>query len=181
MLEVKLTRTTCDAYGLYDNRVVPFGGTPYETIIGDICLDGKEIGRMTMYELSADINLYDMELQIPGDILVIAEQICDHQGYLRKDFCIQNKFVILDNINIDPEYQKNGYGTLVTKSLLVYLNDAYNHEIDAVILYASMYEIDDCEEMYLSTFNNHSDKLVKFYKNAGFEEINCNVMIKKKV
>ena len=180
MLEVRLERHECDAYGLYDYRVVPFGGTPYVTIIGTICVDGEEIGRMTMYELNADINLYDMAYQIPGDVLIISEQICDNNGNIKKEFCINDKFVILDNLNIDPEYRGKGYGSLVAKHLLVYLNDAYHHQIDAVVLYASMYEIEDCEEMDLPTFNNHSDKLVKFYEKAGFEEIQYNVMIKKK-
>jgi GNAT superfamily N-acetyltransferase len=180
MLEVKLTRTTCDAYGLYDYRVVPFGGTPYITIFGEILVNGEQVGRITMYELNADINLYDMACQIPGDILVIAEQICDNDGCIKTEFNINDKFVIVDNIEIDPEYRGKGYGSLVAKHLLVYLNDAYNHQIDAVVLYASMYEIEDCEEMDLPTFNNHSDKLVKFYKKAGFDEIQCSVMIKKK-
>ena len=180
MLEVRLERHECDAYGLYDYRVVPFGGTPYVTIIGTICVDGEEIGRMTMYELDSNINLYDMAYQIPGDVLVISEQICDNNGIIKKEFCINDKVVILDNLNIDPEYRGKGYGSLVAKHLLVYLNDAYHHQIDAVVLYASMYEIEDCEEMDLTTFNNHADKLVKFYKKAGFEEIQYNVMIKKK-
>ena len=180
MLEVSLERHECDAYGLYDYRVVPFGGTPYVTIIGTICVDGEEIGRMTMYELDSNINLYDMAYQIPGDVLVIAEQICDNNGNIKKEFCINDNFVILDNLSIDPEYRGKGYGSLIAKHLLVYLNDAYHHQIDAVVLYASMYEIEDCEEMDLPTFNNHADKLVKFYKKAGFEEIQYNVMIKKK-
>ena len=180
MLNVRLERHECEAYGLYDYRVVPFGGTPYVTIIGTICIDDEEIGRMTMYELDANANLYDMAYQIPGDFLVISEQICENNGNLKKELNINDKFVILDNLNIDPEYRGKGYGSLVAKHLLVYLNDAYHHQIDAVVLYASMYEIEDCEEMDLPTFNNHSDKLVKFYEKAGFSEIQCNVMIKKK-
>lgn len=180
MLKVKLIRTTTDAYGLYDDRVMPFGGNPYITITAEICLNDEVIGRAILYELAADINLYDMMYQIPGDIGVIADQICDINGNILSKFGISDKFVILDNLYIEPEYRNNGYGTLVAKHLLEYLNDAYNHTVDAVFLYASIYEIEDCEEMDLSTFNNYSNKLIRFYEQSGFTEIRNNVMIKKK-
>ena len=180
MLKVKLAKDQCDAYGLYDCRVVSFGGTPYATITGEIFVEDEEIGRMTMYELDADVNLCDMALQIPGDVLVIAEQICDMDGNIMSKHGIENKFVILDSLFIEPEYRNLGYGTMVVKNLLTYLNDAYDHKIDAVVLYASMYEIEDCEEMDLPTFNNCSKKLVHFYERSGFAEIRDGVMIKKK-
>ena len=180
MLKVKLTRTTCDAYGLYDDRVVPFGGTPYITINADICLDDEKIGYMILHELNSDINLYDMMYQVPGDIGVIADQICDLNGNIKKSFNIQNKLVILDTLYIEPEYRNRGYGALAAKHLLVYLNNAYEHTIDAVVLYASMYEIEDCEEMDIETFNTQSERLVRFYERAGYTNINLGVMIKKK-
>ena len=179
MLEVKLTRTTCDAYGLYDYRVVPFGGTPYITIVGEIFVDGEQIGRMTMYELDADINLFDMEYQIPGDSMIIAEHICNNNGTIKNEY-VEDKFVILDNLFIDPEYRNKGYGSLVVKDLLVCLNDAYEHRIDSVILYASMYDFDDCEEMNLETFNKQSERLIKFYTKAGFSNIGDGIMLLKK-
>ena len=180
MLKVKLAKDQCDAYGLYDERVVSFGGTPYATITGEILLGDEQIGRVTMYELNADVNLCDMSLQIPGDVLVIAEQICDINGNIMSKYGIKNKFVILDNLFIEPEYRNKGYGSIVAKNILTYINDAFDNNIDAVVLYASMYEVEDCEEMDLQTFNNSSQKLVCFYERSDFTEIRDGVMIKKK-
>ncbi len=178
MLKVKLTRTQSDAYGLYDYRVIPFGGDQYVTITGEILIDDEIIGNMTMYELSGDVNLYDMAYQVPGDTLTIAEQICDMDGFIRKSFAIEDKFVILDNIRIEPEYRNNGYGSIIMQNILVYLNDAYNHSIDSVVLYTGV--LDDMEGMDINALNNHCDRLVKFYEKAGFSNAGFNVMIKKK-
>jgi GNAT superfamily N-acetyltransferase len=180
MLKVKLTKDQCDAYGLCDERVVSFGGTPYATITGEIFMGDEEIGKMTMYELDADVNLCDMALQIPGDVFVIADAICDLDGNLLAKYGIKNKFVLLDNLFIEPQYRNLGYGTTVANNLLTYLNDNYNNQIDAVVLYASMYEIEDCEEMDLPTFNARCDTLRVFYEKAGYTHMNFNVMMKKK-
>lgn len=179
MLKIQLTRTTCDAYGLYDYRVIPFGGTPYITISGEIYLDDEQIGRMTMYELSNDINLEEMAYQIPGDILVIAENICDNNGKIKEEYAVNEKFVILDNIFIEPEYRNKGYGTLAVKHLFTTLNDAYNWKIGTIVVYASAYDFDDIEEANIDILNNNSEKLIKFYQKSKFEHIGNNVMIRK--
>lgn len=180
MLKVKFAKDQCDAYGLYDERVLSFGGTPYATITGEIYLNDEIIGRMTLYELAADINLYEMMYQIPGDIGVITDQICDTNGNISSKLGINDKFVILDNLFIEPEYRNKGYGSIVAKNILTYINDAYDNNIDAVVLYASMYEIEDCEEMDLATFNSQCDALRVFYEKAGYTHMNFNVMMKKK-
>jgi GNAT superfamily N-acetyltransferase len=180
MLELKLERCACDCYGFEDYRIIPFGGIPYVTILGTIIVDDEEIGNVTMYELSSDINLMDMAYQIPGDTLVIAEHICDSNGNVKSVYVGNDKFVILDKIYIEPEYRNKGYGTLIAKHLLMTLNDAYDHNIDSIILYASMYEIEDCEEMDLPTFNDQSEKLIRFYEKAGYVNSGNGIMIKKK-
>ena len=119
MISVKFERTLSNAYGLYDYRIVPFDGDNYNTITGVIKLGETEIGNMTLYELDGDTNLGDMYCQIPGDIAILAEVLCDHNGKLLPQYvCHNGHLVILDSIYIDPEYRNKGYGSLIMKHLM---------------------------------------------------------------
>lgn len=181
MIKITFERTLSNAYGLYDYRIVPFDGDNYNTITGVITLNDVQIGTMTLYELFDNTNLGDMCYQIPGDVAILAEVLCDYDGNLLSKYACRNgHLVILDNIHIDPEYRNKGYGSLVIKHLMQTLNDAYNHEIEMLVLYASIYDLHDCEEMSLDCFNAHADRLVKFYSKAGFELVENYVMIQRK-
>ena len=176
-ITVKFEKTLTNAYGLYDNYVMPYAAPVYLTITGEILKDDVVIGRLTMYELDGNIELQNMCLQIPGDIAVIADVVCDRNGKIKYDL---DKFVILDQIYIEPEYRNQGYGSEIMRKLTVMLNDAYNHSIDAILLYASIFDVEEYFSAPIGKFEQDVERLVRFYERNGFENIENNVMIKMK-
>lgn len=177
MIIVKFERTLTNAYGLVDNYVMPYNAPTYTTITGKILKDDIEIGNLTMYELDGSVNLGDMSLQIPGDVAVIADAICNNDGTLKYKV---DKVALLDQIYIEPEYRGNGYGTIVVKDLITMLNDACNNEIDMIVLYASIFDIDEYISAPIGKFEKDVARLVSFYERAGFTQMENNVMLMKK-
>ena len=175
---VKFERTITNAYGIQDNYVMSINSQTYHTITGEIFKDDESIGKLTLYEIAGYIDLGDMSLQIPGDTAVIADAICDYNGNLKYDN-IEN-LVILDQMHLEPEYRNQGYGSLVAKSLMTMLNDAYGHNIDLIVLYASIFDVETYRDAPIGTFEKDVDRLVKFYEKAGYEHLENNVMIKMK-
>lgn len=177
MITVKFDRTLTNAYGFEEGRIMLYSAPTYVTINGEIYKDNIKIGEMTLYEIDGSLNFAAMSMQVPGDTGVIADVICNATGRLKYD---TEKFVILDQIHIDPEYRNQGYGSQIMKGIMETLNDACNHTIDMMVLYASIFDIDEYIGCPIGKFEADVARLVGFYERAGFKHVENNVMIKMK-
>lgn len=176
-ITVKLDKTLTNAYGIYDDYVMPYAAPVYTTITGEILRNNDVVGRMTMYELDGNIELQDMRLQIPGDIAVIAEAVCGSNGKIKYDL---DRFIILDQMYIEPEYRNQGYGNEVLRQLNSMLNGEFGSNIDAILLYASIFDVEEYFSAPIGKFEQDVERLVRFYERNGFCNIENNVMIKMK-
>ena len=149
-------------------------------ITGQITSNDKKIGFIRLYELDNDNSFYYRCDNASDDCEVIARSICGKRGAVFKKYLPPNSeyesILILDQIEIDKEYRNLGIGSEIVKNLLYMINYQFGYGC-TIFLCASDYESAkkcgfDSEE-YISGRN----RLISFYKKAGFRIIKDNVMV----
>lgn len=163
---------------------VDFSNDEPNVINGRITLDDKKIGFIRLYELDNDNSFFGKCDNASGDCEVIANSICGKRGAVFKKYLPLNSeyesILILDQIEIDKEYRNLGIGSEIVKNLLYMINYQFGYGC-TIFLCASDYESAkkygfDSEE-YISGRN----RLISFYKKAGFRIIKDNVMVCTKI
>lgn len=141
-----------------------------------INIDDNTIGYIYLYDASDMENFYNKCDSHSEDCAKIANVICS-ESYLIRYLSDQFEPVyILDRIYIDKRFRNRGIGSTIIKNLFDMLY--YEFGIPAtIILYASDYESAGKYGFGSEEYKNGTERLVNFYKKAGFRMIKDNVML----
>jgi len=132
-----------------------------------------------------DISFYYLCDSISSDLEMMALAIVDEHGTIKEEFCdFDETLMYLDRIYVKEEFRGFGIASFITKNINEILEYSINLYPQALILLPMPQEKN--EEGLLSEMKNnqkknlYKQKLVKLYKNLGFNEIeNTDYMLKK--
>jgi GNAT superfamily N-acetyltransferase len=145
----------------------------FSLIEGEIVYDDEKIGSLYFHRMVNDAEFYDACDSESGDLVQIADNICDDKADISYPFVdYDDEVLILDTIKIENEYRGKGIGQLIMSNLQDMMKSQFN--IRTIFLLAGAFELNDEETR--AEYTAQSDKLVGFYSRCGFTHIKNRVM-----
>lgn len=139
-----------------------------------------QIGHIILSYIDVELGQYKGDMSAHSvfdyrdeDVYRAYQHLYDKNGELNDEFrgFANDNFIYIDDIFIEPKYRNMGIGTEIVRNINNMIRYLLKLNVGCIFLFARPSEKDTEGEILRIMDNKSQQRLIKFYKNCGFQRI----------